>query len=125
MHPTDIEISNTSPVKHSSMQYCVSYSCKNGQRRISRRKTEEEAEENPKNTPPSFLQELLSAKNHPPKKVCGPYIKFVNLMCDTGQSPLSSLFEKRKQPTSKKKVYLLKNSGVMFFVAEKERDGQI
>ena len=29
------------------------------------------------NTPPSFLPELLSTKNHPPKKVCGPYIKFV------------------------------------------------
>ena len=93
---------------------------KNGQRRRSRRKTEEEAEENQqKNSPPSFLQELLSAKNHPPKKVCGPYIKFVNLMCGTGQSPLSSLFEKRKQPTSKKKFSLLEISGVMFFCRRK------
>ena len=29
------------------------------------------------NTPPSFLPELLSTKNHPPKEVCGPYIKFI------------------------------------------------
>ena len=41
-------------------------------------------------------------------------------MRDTGQSPLSSLFEKRKQPTSKKKNCLLEISGVMFFVGEKE-----
>ena len=41
-----------------------------------RRKKEEE-EENKKNLPPPFLPEPLSTKNHPPKKLCGPYIKFV------------------------------------------------
>ena len=41
-------------------------------------------------------------------------------MCGTGQSPLSSLFEKGKQPTSKKKCSLLKIFGVMFFLGEKE-----
>ena len=76
------------------------------EKRQKEEKKEEEAEEKKKNTPPSFLPELLSTKNHPPKKVCGPYIKFVNLMCGTGQSPLSSLFEKRKQPTSKKKFFI-------------------
>ena len=35
---------------------------------------------------------LVHSGKSPPKKACGPYIKFVNLMCDTGQSPLSSLF---------------------------------
>ena len=42
------------------------------------------------NTPPSFLPELLSTKNHPPKKECGLYIKFVYF--DMRHRPEPSLF---------------------------------
>ena len=95
---------------------------KNGQRRRSRRKTEEEAEENPKKHSPLLSPRAPLRKKSPPKKACGPYIKFVNLMCGTGQSPLSSLCEKRKQPTSKKKISLLEISGVRFFCRRKGGD---
>ena len=43
-----------------------------------------------KNTPPSFLPELLSTKNHPPRKVCGPYIKFA--YSDVRHRPEPSVF---------------------------------
>ena len=86
---------------------------KREKRRRSRRKE--------KNTPPSFLPELLSTKNHPPKKVCGPYIKFVYF--DVRHRPEPSLFPfwERKAADIKKEILFIKNFWSDVFLSQKRR----